>query len=234
MNIEIFDELDSTNDYLKRKKGTQNFDIVVAHKQTKGRGSRGRVWLSTEGVLMFSFIIKEEKYCSIEEYMKLPLVVGIALLDGLVEIENLPFMFKWTNDIYLYDKKLSGILIEKSDDNFIVGIGINLNITEFENLNANSLKLVTGKDYEKIGVVKTVVKKVQEYLSLFYRGDWEILLQKINEKNYLKDKKVKFSAVDREYNGIVKGINIEGELLLEEKNIVHKLKLGEVTSQNLH
>ena len=55
MNIEIFEEIDSTNEYLKRQKDNKNYDIVMAHKQTKGKGTRGRVWLSTEGILMLGF-----------------------------------------------------------------------------------------------------------------------------------------------------------------------------------
>jgi len=228
--IEILDEIDSTNDYLKRRKNKE-FDTVVAHRQTKGKGTRGRVWLSNEGVLMFSFVIKEDKLIPIEEYMKLPLIIGISLLEALKEVEDLPYKFKWTNDIYLYDKKLSGILIEKTSEDFIVGIGVNLNILDLENLNAISLKLVTEKNYDKISIVKIVLKKVKEFLYDFYRGNWSMLLQKINENNYLKDKKVKFLAPNREYNGIVKSINLEGELELEEEGNTYLLKIGEVSTR---
>lgn len=228
--IEIFDEIDSTNEYLKRK-DNKEFDAVLAHRQTKGKGTRGRVWLSTEGVLMFSFVIKENKNTSIEEYMKLPLIMGMALLEALKEVEDLPFKFKWTNDLYLYDKKLSGILIEKKDKDFIVGVGLNLNITEFGDLNAISLKTITGKDYDKLPIVKIILKKAQEYLFDFYRGNWPLILQKINENNYLKDKKIKFLAPNREYNGIVKTINEMGELVLVEDGIEHLLKIGEVSTR---
>ncbi|MBN2838773.1 MAG: biotin--[acetyl-CoA-carboxylase] ligase, partial [Fusobacteriaceae bacterium] len=189
--IEILDEIDSTNDYLKRRIN-KSFDIVLAHKQTKGRGTRGRVWLSTEGVLMFSFVIKEEKNVSIEEYMKLPLIAGMALLEGLKEVEDLDYMFKWTNDIYLEDKKLSGILMEKNGEDFIVGVGVNLNILEFGELNAISLRSLTGKDYDKIKVTEIIINKMKEFLFEFYRGNWKEILRKINAVNYLKNKNVKF------------------------------------------
>lgn len=226
--IEIFDEIDSTNDYLKRKTNKE-FDIVMAHKQTKGRGTRGRVWLSTDGVLMFSLVIKEDKNISMEEYIKLPLIVGIALLEALKEIEDLPYMFKWTNDIYLNDKKLSGILVEKRNEDFIVGIGVNLNITEFGDLNAVSLKQISGKEYDKLNSLEIIVKKIKEFLFEFYRGNWELLLNKINEKNYLKDKKVRFISPQREYEGVVKKINSEGELVLAEGKNEYCLKVGEVS-----
>ena len=231
MNIEIFEEIDSTNEYLKRQKDNKNYDIVMAHKQTKGKGTRGRVWLSTEGILMFSMIIKEDKNISMEEYTKLPLVVGMALLSALEEIEKLPFMFKWTNDIYLYDKKLSGILTEKIGEDFIVGVGINLNILEFGDLNAISLKAVSGKDYDKLECLKSIVNKIKEYIYKFYRGEWNLILGEINEKNYLKNKEIKFIGVDRIYDGVVKGINNEGELILEEKGKNYNLRIGEVSTK---
>jgi len=231
MNIEIFEEIDSTNEYLKRQKDNKNYDIVMAHKQTKGKGTRGRVWLSTEGILMFSMVIKEDKNISMEEYTKLPLVVGMALLSALEEIEKLPFMFKWTNDIYLYDKKLSGILTEKIGEDFIVGVGINLNILEFGDLNAISLKAVSGKDYDKLECLKSIVNKIKEYIYKFYRGEWNLILGEINEKNYLKNKQIKFIGVDRIYDGVVKGINNEGELILEEKGKNYNLRIGEVSTK---
>ncbi len=231
MKIEIFEEIDSTNEYLKRQKDNKNYDIVMAHKQTKGKGTRGRVWLSTEGILMFSIVIKEDKNISMEEYTKLPLVVGMALLSALEEIEKLPFMFKWTNDIYLYDKKLSGILTEKIGEDFIVGVGINLNILEFGDLNAISLKAVSGKDYDKLECLKSIVNKIKEYIYKFYRGEWNLILGEINEKNYLKNKQIKFIGVDRIYDGVVKGINNEGELILEEKGKNYNLRIGEVSTK---
>ena len=231
MKIEIFEEIDSTNEYLKRQKDNKNYDIVIAHKQTKGKGTRGRVWLSTEGILMFSIVIKEDKNISMEEYTKLPLVVGMALLSALEEIEKLPFMFKWTNDIYLYDKKLSGILTEKIGEDFIVGVGINLNILEFGDLNAISLKAVSGKDYDKLECLKSIVNKIKEYIYKFYRGEWNLILGEINEKNYLKNKEIKFIGVDRIYDGVVKGINNDGELILEEKGKNYNLRIGEVSTK---
>ncbi len=228
--IEILDEIDSTNDYLKRRIN-KNFDTVLAHKQTKGRGTRGRVWLSTEGVLMFSFVIKEEKNVSIEEYMKLPLIAGMALLEALKEVEDLDYMFKWTNDIYLEDKKLSGILMEKNDEDFIVGIGVNLNILEFGDLNAISLKSITGKNYDKVRVAEIIINKMKEFLFEFYRGNWKDILGKINSVNYLKNKNVKFFSPERVYEGIVREIGNEGELVLDEKGIIRKLKIGEVSTR---
>ena len=121
MRIFRFESIDSTSDYLKNKKDIENYDLAIAEIQTKGRGRRGNNWFSSKGMALFSFALKAEKNISIEEYSKLPLVTGISVLRGIRRIEELDLKFKWTNDIYLDDKKLSGILVEKVDDFFIIG-----------------------------------------------------------------------------------------------------------------
>ncbi|MGB6128991.1 MAG: biotin--[acetyl-CoA-carboxylase] ligase, partial [Psychrilyobacter sp.] len=83
MRIFHFDELGSTSDYLKDKKDKKQWDLAIADIQTSGRGRRGNLWVSPIGAGLFSFALKEDPNLSMEEYSKLPLIVGIALLDGL-------------------------------------------------------------------------------------------------------------------------------------------------------
>ena len=73
------------------------------------------------------FFLEERENWELEDYLKLPLIAGLATIRGLRGIENLEYKFKWTNDVYLENKKLCGILMEKTDDVYIVGIGINVN-----------------------------------------------------------------------------------------------------------
>jgi len=83
MIIFHFDELGSTSDYLKEKKDKKEWDLVIADVQTSGRGRHGNLWVSPAGAGLFSFALKEDPNLSMEEYSKLPLVAGMALLQGL-------------------------------------------------------------------------------------------------------------------------------------------------------
>lgn len=146
----------------------------MAHKQTKGRGTRGRVWLSTEGVLMFSFVIKREKkkciYRRVYEITTYSWNGSFGSIEG--SRENLDYMFKWTNDIYLEDKKLSGILMEKNDEDFysrnqaLISIYWNLE----GDLNAISLKSITGKFMLNWGETNNNKLKMKGFLFRFYRS----------------------------------------------------------------
>jgi BirA family biotin operon repressor/biotin-[acetyl-CoA-carboxylase] ligase len=230
--LEIFDTLNSTNEYLKNKKDKKNFDGVLAHMQIEGRGTRGRKWFSNDGTLMFSFVIREDRNIAMTEYLKLPLVIGMALLKSLKELENLPFMFKWTNDIYLFDKKLSGILVEKVEDEFIVGIGINLNTDNFGELEdiATSIYSHTGRQYGKIEFAEEIIKNTKIYLSKFYHGEWEEILREINIYNYLKDKDIHFYSGGKDYYGRGCDIATDGSMTIDSSGKILKFQVGQATT----
>ena len=129
-NVKIykFDVIDSTNDYLRRDHNNhEEFDVISAEIQTHSKARRNNDWVSLEGMATFSFFLNEKKEIKMEDYLKLPLLAGLAVINGLKKVENLDYKFKWTNDVYLENKKLCGILMEKADDIYIVGIGLNVN-----------------------------------------------------------------------------------------------------------
>lgn len=230
MRIFHFDKLESTSDYLKKKKDKKEWDLVIADIQTSGRGRRGNLWVSPTGAGLFSFALKEDPNLSMEEYSKLPLVVGIALLEGLKIIESLDYKFKWTNDIYLSDKKLSGILVEKVEDFFIIGIGININNLEFlgESKNGISLKSVTGDEYKIIDTIKVIINSFEKYWNRYLRGEWNEILYEINEKNYLSDKKLEVNFLGNKISGIGRKILKNGKLEVETVDGRKEFMVGEI------
>ena len=164
INLYKFDELDSTNDYLRRNhKSHEEFDVISARTQTHGKARRQNDWVSMDGMAIFSFFLKERDDWEIENYLKLPLIAGLATINGLKKIENLEYKFKWTNDVYLKNKKLCGILLEKTENVYIVGIGINVNNILPENLQnkAISLTQLTNKKYQIDEVIKNIVSEFQ-------------------------------------------------------------------------
>jgi biotin-[acetyl-CoA-carboxylase] ligase BirA-like protein len=159
-----FDEIDSTNLYLKNNyQKLPNYTIVKTKYQTLGHGQFGRVWESNEGQnLLFSLLIKKDLPFVVKDAN--PVFVG-ALLSLLDELE-IDGNFKYPNDIQIGTNKLAGILIETKFsgpdiDYVIVGIGLNVNQTEFNTPNAISLKNILGKDLD----VDYVFKKLLKHLS---------------------------------------------------------------------
>lgn len=227
MRVFRFDEIDSTNKFLKEQNNLQNYDCVIAKTQTAGVGRRGNVWVSNEGMAIFSFVLKEVENISLEEYMRLPLIAGISVLSGLKKIENLDYKFKWTNDIYLDDKKLCGILVEKTKDFFIIGIGININNSDFGYAQdrAISLKNKTGNFYRIEDIIFCIINEFKRYFS----EDWSFVLKEINSYNYLKDKEIEIVKYGESLGvGVAKDIAEDGRLIVEIDGQEKLFNIGEI------
>ena len=237
INLYKFKELDSTNDYLERNhKNYEEFDVICTKNQTHGRARRQNDWVSMEGMAIFSFFLEERENWEIEDYLKLPLIAGLATIKGLRGIENLEYKFKWTNDVYLENKKLCGILMEKIDDVYIVGIGINVNNILPGTLKnkAISLTQATNKKYEIDKIVKNIVFEFQILCENLENGLWEDILTEINEINYLKNKEIELKFGNEAVSGVVRDINENGEIEVlvkqdeNEKIVIRSFSIGEV------
>ena len=134
-DVDALAECESTNSLLleRAEQGAPSGSVIVADRQTAGRGSRGRSWLSTpESSLTFSVLWRFER--SIEHLSGLSLAVGVAVINALEACGASGVTLKWPNDILYDDAKLGGILVEMlSEDEAtlaIVGIGLNLSLPE--------------------------------------------------------------------------------------------------------
>ena len=232
MRIFKFKEIDSTNKFLKEMKEKEDYDTAIADTQVMGRGRRGNKWSSEKGGAYFSFLLKEDKNIAFEEYTKLPLVIGYSLLKTFESIEpELNFMFKWTNDIYIFNKKISGILVEKLEDYFVIGIGINLNneIKGEIKSTAVSMTEITFKEYKIEEIIISVIKNFKKNLAFYFNGNWNKILFELNQKNYLfgKDLCIEYGSGKKE-NG--KGLNIHrsGQLEVEISGEKKLFNVGEI------
>ena len=120
----IFDEVSSTNDVIKQycsKSG--KYIAVYAKKQTSGRGRRGRNWDSPRGNLFFSMAFEYE----LQRAGELAFACSLSLLQAVKKIAPYAdIKLKWPNDVLLNNAKMSGILLEKGAEKYmIVGVGVN-------------------------------------------------------------------------------------------------------------
>lgn len=237
INLYKFDELDSTNDYLRRNhKSYEEFDVISARVQTHGKARRQNDWISMDGMALFSFFLKERDNWKIEDYLKLPLITGIAVIKGLRKIENLEYKFKWTNDVYVENMKLCGILMEKTEDVYITGIGINVNNTLPENLKSKAISLtqIKNKKYELDEVIKNIVSEFQTLCENLENGFWKDILKEINQINYLKGKKIELKLGNEVISGVAQNIDENGELEIliekpdDQKAEIRSFSVGEV------
>ncbi len=173
MKLVKLDAIDSTNDYLKdlvRNMNVENYSVVTAEHQTKGKGQRGSAWTSEKGKnLIMSMLVRDFMNAGTTMF-DLNIVASLAVLHALDSLEIPKLAIKWPNDIMSDDKKIGGILIEnsfKSDNTVdsIVGIGLNVNQMEFENLpQASSLAIVTGSSFEKEQILEKIANAIQYHI----------------------------------------------------------------------
>ena len=133
VNLEIFNEIDSTNDEAKRIIVQKDFHVIIAERQTKGRGRLGKKWSSPNSGNIYMTICTENDHSN----SPLSLVTGLICKRAINKISNkLLVSLKWPNDILVKDKKIGGILVEKEIQKeitrTIIGIGININIKKQE------------------------------------------------------------------------------------------------------
>lgn len=158
IRIERLQETASTNEYLAERceQGSiEEFYTVTTEYQTAGKGQRGNSWESEAGKnLLFSFVIYPTALEAKHQFY-LSMLVATGIVDALSNYTE-GFSIKWPNDIYWKDKKIAGILIEnilegKYISQCIVGIGLNVNQTEFHSSAPNpvSLAQIIGKDIDR-------------------------------------------------------------------------------------
>jgi BirA family transcriptional regulator, biotin operon repressor / biotin---[acetyl-CoA-carboxylase] ligase len=239
MRIIKLNAIDSTNSFLKELIGNEavaDYTVVMADYQTNGRGQMGTTWDSEKGKnLMFS-MFKDLSIHDVEFPFYISMAISLAILKALKTINIPDLSIKWPNDILSVDKKVCGILIENvikdKLNSTIIGIGVNVNQTEFNNLQqATSLKNITGVHFNIDEILKNIMKHTKAYALLLQRGEYDAVKNEYEANLFRKNKPSTFKNTEGDlFSGFIKGVTKYGKLqvVLEDK-IVKKFDLKEIT-----
>jgi BirA family biotin operon repressor/biotin-[acetyl-CoA-carboxylase] ligase len=231
--------IDSTNSYLKqlaKETFLQEETVVLTNRQLSGRGQMGNKWLSREGQSLTFSMFKAFEKLQIEQQFMISMVVSLAIVKALKSLNVPKVTIKWPNDILSANTKIGGILIENVlESSFvkysIIGIGLNVNETDFPNLpQASSMKLETGKTFQLEEVLDTILKNVFKNLKNISEKDFSEMKQLYENNLFRKERISVFETSEgSQINGIIKGVSDIGELLVEtENNPLQKFQLKEV------
>ncbi|QWX84383.1 biotin--[acetyl-CoA-carboxylase] ligase [Cellulophaga sp. HaHaR_3_176] len=239
MQIIKLDATDSTSLYLKNlipKSNLDDFTVVTANRQTKGRGQMGTTWLSEDGKnLTFSFLKKNQQILIADQFL-LNICVSLGVYYALEELKIPDLKVKWPNDILSGKDKICGILIENilsgaKIQASVVGIGLNVNQLSFSNLpNVSSLKLILGRTFDLEESLLIIMKHLKILFKNISEGKSESLKSQYLEVLFRKDKPSTFKDTsDQMFPGIIRGISNEGKLVVEiEDEILKEYDLKEV------
>ncbi len=226
MKIVKLDAIDSTNSYLKglaRETTLENWTVIVADFQKKGRGQFDNTWQSERGKnLMFS-VLTEFKNLYLEHQFYLNYSVSIALFNVLKYYIPEKLAVKWPNDIMSANQKICGILIESTlykdrVKNAIIGIGLNVNQEVFPALasNASSLKKILYKTIDRDELLDKILLEIQYQILLIEQGKFKEIKQAYEAVLYKKGAPSMFiDSSGSTFLGKIIEISLSGKLRIE-------------------
>lgn len=218
------DEIGSTNEYAKSLVSGGEDVVVVARRQTGGRGTKGRIFSSNEGGVYLTKLRFYENFPSKNAF----LIMARAAVSVCKTLESFGFapVIKWANDVFVNDKKICGILIENAFSggaiaHSVVGIGLNVNNALPEELS----EIATTMQKEKNGAfdVEKVLKKL-----LFVLEEEHDIEEYIQRVGYLH-RQVTLIEGERSRTVVLRGVTKTGELVVEDEEKVRAVCAGEVS-----
>ncbi len=236
--IEFHDEIDSTNDRameLARDSDVPCPLLVLSESQTKGRGRGSNQWWAGPGSLTFTLLLRTELPPA--RLPQISLTAGLAVCEAIEQVLDQPgVQLKWPNDVYLQERKLCGILIELPPRQFqliAIGIGINVNNSALHappDLRSLAIALsdVAKHELSRAEVLVHTLGQVEERLDWIGRRDAE-LWTKWRERCLLTGRTVELEIGSRQLEGLCRGIDEEGALIVDTPKGTERCFAGAVT-----
>ena len=236
--IYYYNSLPSTMEKARElaREGAKEGTVIITETQTSGRGRLGRIWLSPEGNLAISIILKP----SINNLPKLVMIGSLAVVRAIKTVTGIEAQIKWPNDILIRSKKICGILIENevrgSEVNFaILGIGMNVNLKPelFSDISdiATSLLYEMGREVSRNELSYVLLSELE---NLFFRfGDGNNIFNEWKEKMETIGKPVQVKIGDSIKCGKAESVIDNGNLILRHYDgTFSEISSGDILAPN--
>ena len=223
--------IDSTNAFAKKLPLEKSILVVLAEKQTAGKGRHGKKWHSPESGNIYLSI----KYQINSPRSPLSLIIGLLITEALDEAsgQKINAKLKWPNDVLLNKKKICGILIEsevvEEKIECTIGIGVNYSIPKTESWWGDLGEFKDVLPREKL--INTILKKIITYKDKDYSNWQEQWQSRCMHQN------IEISILtnqEKEMNGIFRGVDNEGKMLLETSKGIQSISSGECSIKGLY
>lgn len=230
----------STNTLLKelvRTKSIREISCLWTLNQTEGKGQMGNNWQSQNGLNLTFSIYTPYSALSKKQPQHLNIVSSLSVTETLNDLQIPNLSIKWPNDIMSANKKIGGILIENMYQNdvctgSIVGIGLNVNQEEFDNLPlANSLKNILQKELYLENLLEDLLATFDKNWNVFRPEDFDKWKDSYENQLFKRNVVATFqdSSTKHYFNGIIQGITTTGELqIMLENDQLKCYKLKEI------
>lgn len=231
-DVECFESLSSTNDHALQRSAEATCKkplLVIAEQQTAGRGRGGNSWWSSTGALTFSLLYQT---VTSDPPPYISLAAGVAVCEAVRDLApDINVGLKWPNDIYIGERKLAGLLIERpshSRRDVVLGIGLNVNNTFTDapaDIQQRAISLVdaAGQTFDSQLVLTKLLQHLEVAIAAI-DSDPQWLPSKWQELCILRGRHVVIEAGGQQYAGICQGIDDTGAIVIDtpagQKNLI--------------
>jgi BirA family biotin operon repressor/biotin-[acetyl-CoA-carboxylase] ligase len=249
--------VDSTNNYARSllHEGMAEHGLTVfVHDQFAGKAQRGKAWSTEKDTNIILSIVVNALSLQLSKQFELSACIAVAVHKFFVKYAGENIKIKWPNDLYCLDRKAGGILIENivtsntgggwqmTDDGqqstidsqqswqwAIVGIGININQTNFPSglLNPISLKQITGQHFDIIALAKDLCSIINNYFEKLITGGFNDIYTQYLTHLYKKNETVRLKKENRVFKAVIKTVSPSGQLIVQH-GIEEEFGFGEV------
>lgn len=241
----FYEAIGSTNDEIKKiaRQGAPEGTLALAEFQDRGRGRRGRRWVTPAGSAVAMSLLLRPSIAPMNASM-VTLVMGLAVAAACRELYQIDARIKWPNDVVAEGKKICGILTEMSIgadqiDYVVIGTGINTFVQEFPKeleQTAVSLHQMIGRRPDRAELIAVVMEKFEAYYGKFLeKEDLSLLQEEYNRYLAGRGGVVRVLEPGNEYQGISEGINERGELQVRRADgRIESVYAGEVSVRGVY
>ncbi|MFC1947135.1 biotin--[acetyl-CoA-carboxylase] ligase [Chloroflexota bacterium] len=233
--ILYYPSVTSTNEIARTEagKGVQEGTVVIADRQTAGRGRLKRTWLTPVGNIALSVVLYPEKRI----LPSLIMMASLAASHSIETVTGLKTQIKWPNDLLINGRKVCGILIESDVGNekvnfAVIGIGINVNagkdVLSGVQTPATSLYLETGKEVSHLQIIRELLKATDNlYYTITSGGS---VFSEWRDRLITLGKEVRVTSGEEMFEGIAESVNTDGSLLVRSPDgSLNRVIAGDVT-----
>ncbi len=221
MEIFRYQTLSSTNSELLdlSKKNAKSWTVVWTSHQTSGKGYAGNVWQSEkdENLAVSVLVCTKLEYAELVYFNQWVCNVLVGFLRGF----SADVAVKWPNDIIMKNKKICGVLIEThkagNELNIIVGIGLNVNQTNFQSLpKAGSLATQLDQKFDLEEILSGLLTNLENSYSQIDNKEWEIILAEYNLNLFRKNQLSTFIENNQAFDGVILNVDKQGLLWINK------------------
>ena len=243
LHIHFFDKIESTQDCAlsMAQNDSPSGTVIIAEKQSAGRGRMGKKWISPKGGLWMSIIL-QPRFTS-RKISLIQFIGALAVGDSILEMTGIVCTHKWPNDILIRGKKVCGILVDANFEGdkggtVVVGIGLNANFSTQELFNSATLEgcsdVTTLRDEIKHDIAlnditKLIIEKLELYYLLLEDGKTREIIESWKQGSEIFGQRVTVNDGNNVFNGRALDLDDSGALLITlADGSVKKILFGEV------